>query len=82
MFCILSIIGLSFIAFVIDGNVKSYGLLYLELLDKYDEGPQRTGMTGTVFGVTGLTLGIVFWVVLFFDNGSTSLILKGPIPSF
>ena len=64
-FCTLSIVGLSFIAFVIDGNIKTYGLLYLELLDKYDEGAQRTGMAGTVFGVAGLTLGMVLiWLLL------------------
>ena len=52
-------VGFSFIIFVLDGNVKTYGLLYLELLDKYDEGTQRTGLPGTVFGVIALTLGIL-----------------------
>ena len=32
--------------------MKTYGLLYLELLDKYGKGAQETGMVTTIFGIT------------------------------
>ena len=37
--------------FVNSGYLMSYGLTYLELLDKYGQGPERTAAVGTVFAV-------------------------------
>ena len=39
--------------FVIDGSVRCYGLLYKELIDLFEAGPQRTGYVATVFAVCG-----------------------------
>ena len=44
-------VGAVFVQFVIDGLLRTYGLLYLELLDKYNQGPQGTGVVATVFAV-------------------------------
>ena len=36
--------------FTLNGYVKTYGVLYVELLDIYGKGPQETGMVATLFG--------------------------------
>ena len=52
--------------FLVEGIIYTFGLLYLELLDKYGEGPQKTGMIVTVSGVMGIIIG----------NKSTNCIIK------
>ena len=42
----------------------SYGLTYLELLDKYGQGPERTATVGTVFAVFVVVTCMYFYTLL------------------
>ena len=68
---------MTFAIFTIDGYVKTYGLLYVELLDKYGKGPKETGMVATLFGIV-LTIACRFAKVEFNfqDLGICEIFLK------
>ena len=43
--------------FLIEGYSRSYGVLYLEFLDLFGAGPEKTGLIATLYSIAGGTSG-------------------------
>ena len=49
--------GMCLTILILEGYVRTFGLVYLEFIDLFGEGPEKTGLVFTIYGITGAVAG-------------------------